>query len=161
MRELCCVTHSYLDIKLIEAVCSLFIRHLPVLHYIVCFCIQNQLLCLVLLSYNRCLSCVTKTFIDKMWGLGENGCRISGGHRPCTPCGWSSSQLGLRPSFSSSSHLSPSRSCGTCGGGRPLIHYSVVIGNQWQEPCHPFFGGGLGRTSVAAIASAAAAGLAV
>ena len=63
---LCCVVYSYLEIRLIEAVCSLFIRCLPALFYIVCFCVQNRLLCLGLLSYNRCMSCVTKAFIKKI-----------------------------------------------------------------------------------------------
>ena len=31
-HELCCVAHSYLDIKV---VCLLFVRRLPALHYIV------------------------------------------------------------------------------------------------------------------------------
>ena len=66
---LCCVACSYLYIKLIEAVCSLFVGCLLVLHYVVCFCIQNHLLCLGLLSYNRCMSCVTKSFIDKIQEL--------------------------------------------------------------------------------------------
>ena len=29
-------------------------------------CVQNHLLPLGLLSYNRCISCVTKSFIDKI-----------------------------------------------------------------------------------------------
>ena len=36
MRELCCVVCSYLDIKLIEVVCSLFVGRLSALHYVVC-----------------------------------------------------------------------------------------------------------------------------
>ena len=65
------------------------------------------------------------------------------------PCGWSSSWLGSHPS-SSSSRLSPLSSCRTCGGGRSLVHYGVVmvgkqeghwsLGNHQQEPCHPFWG---------------------
>ena len=76
------------------------------------------------------------------------GCLASGGHRPCMLCGWSSSQLGLRLLSSFSSHPSPS--CGTCGGKRSPVHCGVVMvgkqegfwspGNQWQEPCHPFWG---------------------
>ena len=35
MRELCCVVHSYLDIKQIEAACLLFVGCLLALHYVV------------------------------------------------------------------------------------------------------------------------------
>ena len=107
-------------------------------------CIQNHLLCFELPSHNRHTSSVTKSFIEKMWDLETSaGCLASG-----TPCGWSSSWLGSCLSSSFSSHLSPS--CGTCGGGTSPIHCGVVMvgkqegcsspGNQWREPCHPFWG---------------------
>ena len=112
-------------------------------------CIQNHLLCFGLQSYNRHMSCATKSFIEKKRGLETlMGCLASGGHRPCAPFGWSSSWLGSCLSSSFSSCLSPS--CGTCGGGRSPVHCSVVmVGKQeghsnpwnwWQEPCHPFWG---------------------
>ena len=76
------------------------------------------------------------------------GCLASGGHHPCTPFGWSSSWLGLHLLSSFSSRPSPS--CGTCGSGRSPIHCGVVMvgkqegywspGNQWWEPCRPFWG---------------------
>ena len=121
------------------------------------FCTQNHLLHFGLLSYNRHMSCATKSFIEKMWGVWRHQqgrgtgsrCLASGGHHLCVPCGWSSSQPGLHPSSSFSSCLSPS-SCGTCGGGRSLIYYGVMMvgkqeghwspGNQQWEPCHPFWG---------------------
>ena len=75
-------------------------------------------------------------------------CLASGGHHPCMPCGWSSSQPGSHPSSSFSS--CPGPSCGTCDGRRSAIHCSVVMvgkqegcwspGNQQREPCHPFWG---------------------
>ena len=42
-------------------------------HYITLYilCIQNHLLCFGLLSYNRHMSCVTKSFIEKMWEFGD------------------------------------------------------------------------------------------
>ena len=105
-------------------------------------CIQNHLLHFGLPSHNRHTSCVTKSFIEKMWALNTlAGCLASG-----MPCGWSSSWLGSHLSSSFSSHPSPS--CGTCGGGRSPVCCSRVMvekqegclspGNQQQEPCHPF-----------------------
>ena len=112
-------------------------------------CIQNHLLCFGLPSYDRHMSCATESFIEKMRGLETlAGCLAGSGHHPCEPCGWSSSWLGshLSSSFSSS----PSPSCETCGSGRSLVHCGVVMvgkqeghlspGNQWWEPCHPFWG---------------------
>ena len=107
-------------------------------------CIQNHLLCFGLPSHNRHTSFVTKSCIEKMQGLKTSaGCLASG-----VPCGWSSSWPGSRLLSSFSSHLSPS--CGTCGGGRSPVHCGVVMvgkqegcsspGNQWQEPCCPFWG---------------------
>ena len=63
---LCCVAHSYLGIKQIEAACLLFVD--IYWHYITLYilCIQNNLLCLGLLSYNRHMRCATKSFIDKI-----------------------------------------------------------------------------------------------
>ena len=42
-------------------------------HYITLYilCIQNRLLRFGLLSYNRHMSCVTKSFIEKMWEFGD------------------------------------------------------------------------------------------
>ena len=106
-------------------------------------CIQNRLLHFGLPSDHRHTSCVTKSFIEKMRCLKTSaGCLASG-----TPCGWSSSWPGSCLSSSFSSRLSP---CGTCGGGRSPVCCGVVIvgkqeghsspGNQWQQPCHPFWG---------------------
>ena len=96
-------------------------------------CVQNRLLRFGLQSYNRHTSCVTKYFIEKMWGLETSaGCPASS-----ASFGWSSSQPGSCLSSSFSSHLSPS--CGTCGGGRSLVNCAVVmVGKQegLMENCH-------------------------
>ena len=122
-------------------------------------CIQNHLLCFGLPSYNRHMSCATKSFIEMMRGLETSAGCLSND----VPCGWSSSQLGSCLSSSFSSHLSPS--CGTCGSRRSSICCGMVMvgkqeghlspGNQQREPCHPFWGG-LGRASTAAIVSTTA-----
>ena len=119
-------------------------------------CIQNHLLCFGLPSYNRHMSCVTKFLLKRCWVETSVWCLASG-----APCGWSSSQPGSHLLSSFPSHPSPS--CGTCGGRRSPVHCAVVMvgkqegclspGNQWQEPCCPFWGG-LGRASAAAITSA-------
>ena len=86
------------------------------------------------------------------WAEERSAVALANYNCPYVPCGWSSSQLGSRPSSSSSSsssHLSPLSSCGTCGGRRSLVLCDVVMvgkqeghwspGNQQQEPCHPFW----------------------
>ena len=124
-------------------------------------CVQNHLLCFGLLSYNRHMSCATRSFIEKMQGLETSvGCLASGSHHPGAPCGWSSSQPGSCLSSSFSSCLNPS--CGTCGGRRSPVHCGVVMVGK-QEGCSSpgisgrslaiLFWGGLGRASMAAITS--------
>ena len=123
------------------AICQMITR--ATLCCIFILCIQNRLLCFGLPSHNRHMSCATKSFIEKMWGLKTLArCWTSS-----MPCGWSSSQLGLCLSSSFSSCLSPS--CRTCGGRSPVCCGVVMVGkqegclspgNQWREPCHPFWG---------------------
>ena len=107
-------------------------------------CIQNRLLRFGLPSYNRHMSCATKSFIENMWGLATlAGCLASS-----APCGWSSSQPSSRLLSSFSSRPSPS--CGTCGSRTSPVCCSVVMvgkqeecsspGNQRWEPCHPLWG---------------------
>ena len=104
------------------------------LHCIFVLCIQNHLLRFGLPSYNRHMSCATKSFIEKMRGLETSaGCLSSG-----VLCGWSSSQLGSCLSSSFSSHPSPS--CGTCGGRRSPIHCGMVMVGK-QEGHLPSFRG--------------------
>ena len=78
------------------------------------------------------------------------GCRPNDSRHPCTPCGWSSAWWALLPS--SSCHLmSPLSPCGTCGGGKSLIHCGVASsvmqagcwtpGSLRQEPWSPSFVG--------------------
>ena len=104
------------------------------------------------------MSCVTKSFIDKMWEFGDinsaevlkAGVWLVAATIFVRLVAGAFSQLGLHPSSSFSSHLSPLSFCGTCGSGRSLIHCSVMMvgkqegcwspGNQWWEPCHPFWG---------------------
>ena len=119
------------------------------LHYMFVLCIQNCLLCLRLPSYNRHVSCATKSFIEKSAGLEMSvGCLASASHFPCMPCVQCFSGLGSHLSPSFSSRLSPF--CGICGGGRSPVCCSAVMaerqkghsspGNWWWQPCHPFWG---------------------
>ena len=117
------------------------------LYYMFVLCIQNHLLHLRLLSYNRHMSCVTKFLLKRSIGLETSvGCLFSGSPCPCAPCVQHFSRPGLHrsPFFTSC----PSPSCGTCDGGRSPIHCSMVKAERpkgcsspgsWQRPpCHPF-----------------------
>ena len=94
------------------------------LHCIFILSIQNHLLHFGLPSHNRHMSCVTKSFIEKMQGLKTSaGCLASG-----APCGWSSFWPGSHLLSSFSSHPSP---CGACGSRRSPICCGVVkVGKQ-------------------------------
>ena len=145
---LCCVAHSYLDIK---AVCLPNVGRLPVLHYIICLFFAFRTI-----YYALGYQVITDTWavqqsllLKRSMGLETlAGCLATGSHHPCTPCVRHFSGPGSHhsPSFSSQ----PSPSCGTCGSGRSPVFCSMVMverqkghsspGNwQWQ-PCHPFWG---------------------
>ena len=91
-------------------------------------------------------------------------CLLSGNPRPCGPCTWHFSGLGsCRPLFYTFCRCP---SCGTCDGEKSPVHCGMgrtgmlrrrLNPGSWQWPlCHSFWGGGLGRTPVAAVASATA-----
>ena len=116
-------------------------QHYSTLYF--CFCIQNCLLHLKLLSYNRHASCVTKFLLEIVTGLYTVvGCMFNGGPHPCMPCVWCFFGPGLRCAPFSTSHPNP---CVTCDGERSPIHCSTVKaerprghlspGNWWWRPC--------------------------
>ena len=139
---LCCVAHSYLDIKV---VCLPIVRQLPALHYVVCLFIAFRTI-----HYTLGYQVITDTWavqqslLLKKCGVETLAWCLANG----VPCGWSSFWLGLHLSSSFSFCLSPS--CGTCVGGRSPVCCGKVMagrqeghsspGNWWQQPCCPFWG---------------------
>ena len=160
---LCCVAHSYLDIKV---VCLPIVRRLPALHCVIClFFVFGTV------YYALGYQVITNTWVVQQSLLLKRsvgletlaGCLASSSCRPCAPCVWHFSGPGWHrlPSFSSR----PKPSCGTCCSGRSPIHCGAVMAerqkghssprNWWWQPCRPFWGG-LGRAPTAAIASTTA-----
>ena len=119
------------------------------LHYIFVLCVQNCLLHLKLLSYNRHVGCVTKFLLERIVGLWMSpGCLFSSSPHPCESCVQCFSRLGLHHPPISTSCQNPS--CGTCDGGMSNVCCGMAKAERpkgcsspgsWQRPpCCPFWG---------------------